>query len=476
MALRRGGCRGGAEAVKGDGMPDVEGSQRVPSPRESLLLGSAGAFRRDQLGTYERAMRSCGDTARFRIGPPGVGFVFDTTFHPDGAREVLTGREYVKDAPVFTELRRMMGDGIVTSNGDRWRRDRRLLQPLFTRQRVATHVEVIAQAAEDLVGWWAPDARAGRPVDLHAESMRYALHALGVTVFGKDMAVAEPTVLAALPVMRDYIARRALAPVRMPAAVPTPANRRAEQARRSMADLVGELLAQRRAEGDEEQDDLLGRLLQARDPEQGRGLDDAELRAQAVTLLIAGHETTGSALAFALHLLGLHQGVQDRVRAEISDVLGDRPAAGSDVKALRYTAQVVDEAMRLYPPAHTLPRRAGAPTRLMGHEIPEGRIVAVSVWGIHHNPKVWAEPDRFDPDRFTEEQGVHRERYKHLAFGGGPRTCVGVHLALLELVIGVATVVRAYRLRSAVADPVVDAGVTLHPAQGLPCVLEPVGA
>lgn len=452
----------------GDGCPG-----QVPRPRESRLLGSANALRRDQLGTYEDAMRSCGDVARFRVGPPGLGFVFDTTFHPDGAREILTGRSYVKDAPVFTELRRMMGDGIVTSNGERWRRDRRLLQPLFTRQRVASHVGVIAAAAEELVGWCAGPASTTGPVDLHAASMRYALHALGATVFGKDMGLAEPIVEAALPVMRRYIAQRALAPLRIPAAVPTPSNRRAKQAQRAMANLVDELLRQRRRQGGGH-DDLLGRLLEAQDPDSGERLDDAELRAQAVTMLIAGHETTGSALAFTLHLLGQHPDIQDRVRAEVTDVLGDRPATAAAIESLHVTSQVVDEAMRLYPPAHTLPRRATQEAELMGHPLPNGRIVAVSVWGIHHNPAVWADPARFDPDRFAEGGRVHGERYRHLAFGGGPRTCVGVHLALLELIVGVAAMVRAYRLRAPAGEPAIDAGVTLHPQHGLPCVLEPV--
>lgn len=249
----------------------------MPRVAGSVLLGSANALHRDQLGTYEAAMRAHGDVARFRIGPAGVGFVFDAVFSPEGAREILTGRHYGKHAPVFTELARMMGDGIVTANGERWRRDRRTLQPLFTRRRVASHVGEIAHAAADLAAGWRDAARSGRPVELRADAMRYAL-ALGSTVFGRDMAAVGPTVERAMPVMRRYIARRALAPVRVPAAVPTPANRRAEEARRAMADLVGDLLAQRRAAGGGD-DDLLGRLLAARDPETGEGLDDAELRA-----------------------------------------------------------------------------------------------------------------------------------------------------------------------------------------------------
>lgn len=443
----------------------------VPVVRGSLLLGSARALQRDQLATYEHARATYGDIARFRIGPPGIGFVFDAVFHPDGARDILTGRHYTKQAPVFTELRRMVGNSILTYDGEPWRKSRRLLQPLFTRQRIASLVDDVAGVAAALADSWEPAAAADRPVDLYAASMRYALDALGVTVFGKDMGAAGPTIRSALPVIRDHVARRGLAAVRIPASIPTPANRRAERARVAFTDLVDELLASRRGATDQD-DDLLGRLLQARDPDTGAGLDDASLRAETLAFLVAGEEATASALAFALQLLGRHPEVQDRVRAEVGSAVPGRTVRSADLAALPYTTAVVDETLRLYPAVHTLPRRAGADAEVMGHAIPEGRIVAVSVYGTHRNPAIWAQPDRFDPDRFGEEAATHRERYAHLAFGAGPRTCIGVHLAMAELVVGVATLVRSYRLHALAEAPTVGAGVTLHPVGGLPCRLE----
>ena len=195
---------------------------------------------------------------------------------------------------------------------------------------------------------------------------------------------------------------------------------------------------------------------------------------------LGGHETTGAALAFTLHLLASHTDLQDRVRTEAQAVLGDRAPTADDVDRLAYTAQVVDEALRLYPPGHILVRSAVDDGELMGHALAKGRIVVISIWGIHHNPSVWPDPYRFDPERFapggaSDEAGAHHARYAHLPFGGGPRACIGAHLAMTELVLAVAVVVRAFRLRAVVDRPELDAGLSLQPAGRLPCRLELLG-
>lgn len=454
-----------------------------PSVRGSLLLGCTRQLQRDQLGTYAQAMAAHGDIARFRVGPPRVGFEFDAVFSPEGAHAVLAGDagHYVKDAPVIGEFRHFLGDGLLVSRGERWLSHRRIAQPLFTRRAVTSHLEAIAAATGDLLSWCEADAAAGTAVDLHALSMRYALSALGRSVFGKDIVQVAPTLREVLPPLGDHLKHRALAPVRTPHWFPSPANRRGERIRKVVWDLADALIAERRATG-AEGTDLLSRLLNARDPHTGEALSDADVRDEVIIFLIAGHETTGSALAFTLQLLGRHEDVQERVRAEVAEAAGS-PGNGAprirDPEQLPYTVRVVNEAMRLYPPAHTVVRRADADTELLGYPVQKGRIVAVSIWGVHHRPTVWSEPFAFSPER--QEVAAARgdatrtsTGYRQFPFGGGPRKCIGEHLAMAELTAAVAALVERYRLVSLLETPDVEVDLALRPRGALPCRFEPV--
>lgn len=447
-----------------------------PDAGGSWLLGATLGLQRDQLGTYARAMAAHGDIAHFRVGPPRIGFQFEAVFAPDAARRVLAADagHYVKDAPVIGEFRHFLGNGLLVSEGKRWRRDRRIAQPLFTRRATAGHLGTVAGAAADLVEWCAGAAAAGHPVDLTSMSMRYALHALGHTVFGDDIVRAAPTLRTALPPLGEHLKRRALAPVRTPHSWPTPANRRAEAVRRTVWGLADELIAKRRAAGSGGAD-LLSRLLDARDQETGDGLADDDVRDEAIIFLVAGHETTGSALAFTLHLLARHAEAQERVRAEVHDAVGAEKAPAFDTDALPFTTQVVNESMRLYPPAHTVVRKASEDTELCGYPVPRGRIVAVNIWGIHHRAGVWADPFDFDPGRFhgdTADRSRSATHYTHLPFGGGPRACIGEHLAMAELVAAVAALVRRYRLVAAPGEPALEVDLALRPKGSLPCLFE----
>lgn len=452
-----------------------------PSVQGSVLLGCTRDLQRDQLGTYARAMAAHGDIARFRVGPPGIGFTFDAVFAPEGARQVLAAdsAHYVKDAPVISEFTHFLGDGLLVSKGERWRSHRRIVQPLFTRRAVANHVDAVTAAAGDLVSWCEADAAADRPIDLHQLAMRYALRALGAAAFRDDIAQSLPTLREVLPPLGEHLKRRSLAPLRSPHWWPSPKNRRAERIRKPVWGVADSLIADRRAAG-AEGDDLLSRLLAARDPETGQGLTDDDVRDEVIIFLVAGHETTGSALAFALHLLGRHQEVQDRVRSEVLAAAGEQGSARDDLDRLPYTAHVINEAMRLYPPAHTVVRRAVDDTELLGYHVEKGGILAVNIWGIHHRPTVWSEPFRFSPDRFESGQAAgERSRtvsgYRHLPFGGGPRACIGEHLAMAELVAAVAAIVRRYRLRSLLEVPRIEVDLALRPGGSLPCRFEPVG-
>ena len=457
------------------GRPDAP-TPAPPAADGSRLLGATMDLQRDQLGTYARAMAAHGDIARFRVGPPRLGFIFDAVFSPEGARRVLAGDagHYVKDAPVIEEFRHFLGNGLLVSEGERWRRDRRIVQPLFTRRAVGAHLGAIATATRDLLAWCEEGRATGGPVDVHDLAMRYALHALGRTVFGDDIVRAAPVLRTVLPPLGEHLKKRSLSPVRTPHTWPTPANKRGEEIRRTIWDLADQLIAERRARG-LDGNDLLSRLLRATDPETGESLDDDAVRDEAIIFLIAGHETTGSALAFTLYLLGRHAEAQERVRAEVGDGGAGSTDTDTDTERLPYTVAAINESMRLYPPAHTVVRTASDDTELLGYPVPKGRIVAVNIWGIHHRESVWPDPFTFSPERFLDGDGARRT-YNHLPFAGGPRACIGEHLAMAELTAAVAAVVSNYRLRSLQAEPVIEVDLALRPRGPMPCWFEPVGA
>jgi cytochrome P450 len=446
-----------------------------PGPRGAPLVGSALDLRRDVLGTYERAQRAYGDVVRFVAGPPGLRATLYVVFHPDAVRRVLAGEAdgYRKDNRFYEELRWALGDGLLNSQDERWLRQRRFIQPIFTRRRIAGYAQSMAEEAGDLVERWRPWAANGTPVDLHAEMSRLTLRVVGRLLFGSDVERAVPVVAEAFPILGEHARARAFAPVRLPHGWPTPSNRRALRARRAVYAVCDELIARRRAApgGGE---DLLSLLVDARDD--GEQLDDAEIRDQVLIFLLAGHDTTALALTFALHLLGRHPDAARSLRDEVDDALGDRTPTAEDFDALAYTTMVLKEAMRLYPPAWGLGRRTVAGDRIDGCEIPPGADVAVSAWVTHRHPDFWDEPERFDPGRFAPEQEAGRHRHAYFPFGAGPRACIGQYFSMLEAVIALAVIAQHYELSSLTERVPLAPRITLHPAAPVPCRLTTRGS
>jgi cytochrome P450 len=320
----------------------------IPGPRGLPLLGSGPALVRDPLGTYQHAMETYGDLVRLVAGPPGRRVVLHALFVPEHARQVLAGSHgHSKQLPLYREIAAALGDGLLTSDGDDWQRQRRIVQPLFTRLQLAGYTTAMAQEATRLLQGWEVAAASGRPVDLHRQMTGYTMRVLGRLLLGSDLDAAIEEVTTAFPIINRHTRRRALAPLRMPRGWPTPANWRATRARHRLNRVVDQLIGQRRAADGPGSQDLLGRLLAARDPDTGAGPDDAELRAQVLLFLLAGHETTATALTFTLHLLGHHPQAQQRVRDEVRQMVGDRTPTAEDAASLADTTMVVREAMRV---------------------------------------------------------------------------------------------------------------------------------
>lgn len=455
---------------------EVQGMTGVtpPGPRGNPLLGSALDLKRDVLGTFHRAMLEYGDVVRFVAGPPGkLRAQVIAFFHPDGVQHVLAGASgrYVKGDPVYQEIKSTLGDGLLTSEGERWRRQKRLIQPLFTHKRVANYVPMMAEEASAAVERWGMLADRGEDVDLNDDMASITLKVVGRALFGSDVGGAVPVIRKTVPFLSERAVQRGLSPFPTPRHWPTPHNRRAERYQRSLYGVVDEIVTDRRA-APTGGDDMLDLLLGARDPEGGTGLDDAEVRDQVLIFLLAGHETTATSLTFTFHLLGHHPEIQDRVFEEAKRVLGDRPPTLDDVPALAYTTMAIKEAMRLYPAAYAMGRLANKDDTFEAYAIPAGTAAVVSPWATHRHPHLWDDPERFDPERFTPERELLRSRYAYFPFGGGPRACIGQYFSMLEAAIVTAMLLRSFRITTS-PDPVpLFTGITLRPDSKMPAKLE----
>jgi cytochrome P450 len=440
----------------------------VPGPSGSRLLGMAAELQRDQLRTYEAVTAQYGDVVRLSLGPPGLRRVIYLVTHPDGVERVFGGDGYTKETPYNREIAAYLGDGLLTSDGQRWRQQRRTVAPLFTHRRIAGYVDLMAEEAARVADRWR-----GRPsVDVSAEMVDYTLRAIGRILFGASVDDTVPVIQETFPVLNGHVRRRGLTPLRLPRSVPTAAQRRAARAQRRLYQVVDDIVERRRqamADGV----DLISRLLAARDPETGAPLTPQEVRDQVLIFLLAGHETTSTALTFTCHLLGRYPDVQRRLQEEIDAVLGGRAPVADDIGKLRYTSMVIKEAMRLYPPAYALGRISATGDRIAGYQIPPGSIVVLTPWATHRRPDLWPDPERFDPDRFEPAAEAARPRYAYLPFAGGLRGCIGSHFAMTEAVIAVATLLGAYTLRSEPGPVPLSTGITLRPAGPVSCRISP---
>jgi cytochrome P450 len=428
----------------------------IPGPAGHPLLGMARELRRDLLGTLQNGFAEHGDVVALRIGPTHgprrLRPLLVAVRHPDDVRRVMLETElFVRQTPNYTVLRELLGETIVTMEGARWRRQKRILQPLFTRRHVAQYADLLETEANLVVeGWRALD---DREVDVVQAMEQYALRVLGQTIFAQEDGIDAHTVAALerlVPRVGSQVVERVAQLLRPPLRWPTPRNRRFLALRAELRDTIERVVARReRALADGEHTgagDLLTRLRGARDPEGDGALTPQEVRDEALMFMLAGHTTTADVLISTLHLLGRHPTVQEQVAAAASD---PADAPGDLVRA------AIQEAMRLHPPSYALSRRVAADTELGGHAVPAGTLVLVVPWATHRDPRFWPDPERFDPLRFVGEQD--RPAFAYVPFSGGGRACIGRHLALLESTILLRALLRSYRLES------LDATLPLSP-------------
>ena len=432
--------------------------EAAPGPEPVDMLREARRMVRDPLGYLGDVVTRYGPVVSFPMPRTPVLLVNA----PGAARRVLVdnARGYGKRTVQYDTLALVTGQGLLVSDPPVWMAHRRMVQPAFHRDGLSAVGRHTVLAARRAAFRWA-DVPDGEVVDVDDAMMRTSLEVVGSALFSTDLSgdTAGRIVEAVLTAL-DRVVVRARSPWLPPPTVPTPGNLRLRRALRTIDDEVAAMVASRPAESPG--DDVLGMLLRARDS--GAGLDDAAVRDEVVTLLVAGHETVASSLTWTLHLLAHHPDAQERLADEVG-ALADDPGT-DDLPRLTWTRAVVDEALRLFPPAWVVTRRALVADELCGFAVPAGSLVLVSPYTVQRDPAVWPDPERFDPTRFLETTPA---RGTYLPFGAGPRLCIGRDFALVESVLVLAVLARRFAVEPAPGPPPrVDALVTLRPRGGLP--------
>ena len=401
------------------------------------------AVREFSTGT-ERLRDAGGRVTSFKLGPRWLMPPMVLATSPNAIRDILSTKDdsVDKTTPVFDQVRRVIGASLTDLPFELWKPRRRTLQPVFTKQRVREFGGHMEQAAQSVSEGW----RANAVIDLDAECRTITLRALGRSVLGLDLEQRADEVVQPLRIALAYAVRRATRPLRAPGWLPTPARRRARAASAKLHALTQEILRDCRADPTR-MAPLVHALIAAADPVTGKRLSDEEICDELVMFLFAGHDTTATALTYALWSLGHHPECQDRVAAEVA-ALPDRPLISDDMARLSYTVQVVRESLRLCPPAPTGTRMACRDVEVGGYRVPKGTMLIVGRMAVQRDPQLWDDPLRFDPERFSPENFRALDRWQYVPFGGGPRSCIGDHFAMLEVTLALATLIRRTEIHS----------------------------
>lgn len=417
------------------------------------------------LAFVERCREKYGDVVRLELAGRTVYLVH----HPELVEELLVHRpqEYTKHHSFFwSNVEAIFGKGLLTNEGDDWLRQRRLIQPTFHPDRIAEYASIMVERTEGMLRGW----RAGDLRDVRREMMALTFQIVAETLFGADVRDDVAEIGEAFNVGIEEIAVRFRRPVRFPDWVPVPSNLRYRGAVRRMDALILRIIRERRERGFEGRDDLLSRMLRARD--EAGAMDERQLRDEVMTMLLAGHETTALGLTWTWFLLSKHPEIDRRLHEEVEGALGDRPPEPADMARLPYVERVFKEGLRLYPPAYGFGREAAVDSELGGWLVPRGTTVIVFSWLLHRDPRWWDDPVRFDPDRWDGDLEERLPRLAYMPFGGGPRVCIGQRFAMAEGILIVAAIAQRFRLEW-LAEPVPFTSITLRPTGDLRARLVP---
>ncbi|MEO8075162.1 MAG: cytochrome P450 [Acidobacteriota bacterium] len=424
----------------------MNGPARPPGPKLPIV-GALIMPGRDPLAIFTRFARDYGDIVQFNLSGERAFFIN----HPDYIRQVLvTDTAKYGKSRALERARKLLGDGLLTSDGAVHQRQRRHLQPAFHRAQIAGYADTMVEHAIRTTSRWAD----GATIDVSIEMMRLTLSIVGRTLFDVDVESKADRVGRALTGVLETFWLTLLPFSDLVEALPLRAVRTAVAARKDLDALIYEMVADRRRHPDAARMDLLSMLVRSESDQAGDGLSDGEIRDEALTLLLAGHETTANALMWTWYLLSQSPDVAAAVHDEVDRVLGGNRATADVTETLPCVTRVVTESLRLFPPAWSIGRRAKEPCVIGGYTIPARSLVFMSQWTMHRDARFYAEPGRFMPERWTREFRSSLPRYAYFPFGGGPRHCIGESFAWMELVLIVATIAQRWELELAPGHPV----------------------
>ncbi|VAW42837.1 hypothetical protein MNBD_CHLOROFLEXI01-4556 [hydrothermal vent metagenome] len=457
--------------------PSSKTVRHPPGPQSKWPKGTLSMFRDNPLQAMIDLFQAHGDAIRFRAALNFYGYLF---FHPDHYKHILqdNNRNYTKmPHPSLNLLRPVIGNGLLTSDGDFWRRQRRLAAPAFHRRRIAGFAQTMTAATATMLEGWHSLAKDGRSLDINEAMMHLTLEIVGKTLFSIDLTREADAVGHAFSAVNEGVAHLMGIPfadigLRIPF---LPTTRMITQNTAVLRNVVNGIIQDRRQNpANMPQEDLLGMLMAARDEDTGEGMSDQQLRDEVMTIMLAGHETTAVSLAWTFYLLSEHPDVRERLENEVDGVLNGRLPTVEDVASLTYTTMVLEESMRLYPPAYAIARFGNAPDEVGGYQIPANSVITLSPYITHRHPDFWPEPERFDPQRFTPKRKAERPRYAYLPFGGGPRLCIGNSFAMTEAILLLTAIVQQYRLTLLPGTHVeIEPLITLRPKGTLMMAITP---
>ena len=440
-----------------------------PTAEGETFIGSARDFANDPLNFFEKYVPKFGEIFQLK----SIFFRFISEFervvivsNPDMVKHIMqdNNRNYIKSYG-YRVLKVLLGEGLLTSEGDFWRKQRKLIQPGFHKERLSSFVQIYADLGQELVDKW-NQVEDGADVDVSKDFMVTTLNIVSRSMFSTDVADAMEVVNREFDYANERLIERIKNPFPMPLWMPLPNTVREKNSYESIKNVVAEIIEKRRS-SNQKYDDLLAMLMEIEDADTGEKMSNQQIQDEVITIFLAGHETTAVALTWLAHCLDENPEVIEGLLEEEKKVLNGRVPTIDDLRSLEYTRMVIDETLRLYPPAWIIGRHSLGSDKLGAYDIPKDTNCLIPVYYIHRDPKHWEEPLKFKPERFSKENSKGRHKFAYFPFGGGPRLCIGNNFALMEMQVIIPMIVRAFKLNKSKnfkvkKDPLITMRPTPH--------------